>query len=94
MFYARFMDDWIVLTKSKTALRKVIKRTHQIVNSQKLHLHPMKTYIGKIRHGFNFLGYYFDDKKFSLQKKPSGAFSYVLPPFTSAREQISRLGDI
>ena len=63
VFYARFMDDWVVLTKSKTALRKVIKLTHQIVNSQKLHLHPMKTYIGKIRHGFNFLGYYFDDKK-------------------------------
>lgn len=63
VFYARFMDDWVVLTKSKTALRKVIKRTHQIINSQKLHLHPMKTYIGKIRQGFNFLGYYFDDKK-------------------------------
>ncbi|HUX80475.1 MAG TPA: hypothetical protein VMW10_12145, partial [Alphaproteobacteria bacterium] len=62
IFYARFMDDWVVLNKSKTALRKVIKRTHQIVNSQKLHLHPMKTYIGKIRQGFNFLGYYFDDK--------------------------------
>src|SRR3990167_2370150 len=29
IFYARFMDDWVVLTKSKTALRKVIKRTHQ-----------------------------------------------------------------
>ena len=24
IFYARFMDDWIVLTKSKTALRKVV----------------------------------------------------------------------
>ena len=23
----------------------------------------MKTYIGNIKHGFNFLGYYFDDKK-------------------------------
>lgn len=34
--YCRFMDDWIVLTKSKTALRKVVKLTHQIVNAQKL----------------------------------------------------------
>ena len=69
IFYCRFMDDWIVLTKSKTALRKVVKLTHQIVNSQKLELHPMKTYIGKIRHGFNFLGYYFDDKKILPAKK-------------------------
>ena len=63
IFYSRFMDDWVVLTKSKTALRKVVKRTHQIIREQKLHLHPMKTYIGKISHGFNFLAYYFDDKK-------------------------------
>jgi RNA-directed DNA polymerase len=63
IFYSRFMDDWVVLTKSKTALRKVVKLTHRIVSSQKLHLHPMKTYIGNISHGFNFLAYYFDDKK-------------------------------
>jgi RNA-directed DNA polymerase len=63
IFYLRFMDDWVVLTKSKTALRKVIKRTHQIVQSLKLQLHPMKTFIGKISHGFNFLAYYFDTQK-------------------------------
>jgi len=63
VFYARLMDDWICLTKSKTALRKVVKKTHHILETLKLKLHPMKTYIGKISHGFNFLGYYFDDKK-------------------------------
>lgn len=61
--YARFMDDWVVLTKSKTALRKVIKLTHNVLNTLKFTLHPMKTYIGKISHGFNFLGYYLDDQK-------------------------------
>lgn len=44
VFYARFMDNWVVLTESKTDLRKVIKLTHQVVNSQKLHLHPIKTF--------------------------------------------------
>jgi hypothetical protein len=62
-FYARFMDDWVVLTKSKTALRKVIKITHTVLNGLRLMLHPSKTYIGKISHGFNFLGYYMDDQK-------------------------------
>jgi len=61
--YARFMDDWVVLTKSKTALRKVVKITHGVLNALKFHLHPTKTYIGKISHGFNFLGYYMDDQK-------------------------------
>ena len=63
IFYARFMDDWVVCTKSKTALRKVIKRTHQIMQDLHFQLHPMKTYIGKISHGFNFLGYYMDAQK-------------------------------
>jgi len=57
VFYGRFMDDWVVLTKSKTALRKVIKKTHDVLNALKFQMHPTKTYIGKINHGFNFLAY-------------------------------------
>jgi hypothetical protein len=60
IYYARFQDDWIVLTKSKTALRKIIKVTHRVVNELKLQLHPTKNFIGKISRGFNFLGYYMD----------------------------------
>ena len=63
VFYARFMDDWIVLTKSKTALRKVVKMTHRVLNNLKFQMHPTKTYIGKISHGFNFLAYFMDDQK-------------------------------
>ena len=57
------MDDWVVLTKSKTALRKVVKITHKIVNNLQFELHPSKTYIGRISKGFNFLGFYMDDQK-------------------------------
>ena len=62
VFYSRFMDDWVVLTKSKSALRKVVKLTHGILNALKLKLHPLKTFIGKISNGFNFLAYYMDGK--------------------------------
>ncbi len=60
IFYARYMDDWVVLTHSKTALRKIIRKTHAILQGLHLSLHPLKTYIGKIANGFNFLGYYMD----------------------------------
>jgi hypothetical protein len=63
VFYQRYMDDWCVLTKSKSALRKVVKRTHEIMRDLKFQLHPLKTYIGKISRGFNFLAYYMDDQK-------------------------------
>ena len=49
----------IVLTKSKTKLRKIIKKTHTILNNLNLEMHPSKTYMGKIQKGFNFLGYFY-----------------------------------
>lgn len=69
VFYARYMDDWVILTKSKTALRKVIKSSHYVLNGLYLKLHPSKTYIGKISHGFNFLGYYMDNQKILPSKE-------------------------
>ncbi len=69
IFYARYMDDWVVFTKSKTALRKVVKVTHKVVDGLQLQLHPSKTYIGKIANGFNFLGYYMDDLKILPSKE-------------------------
>ncbi|MBP6986176.1 MAG: hypothetical protein KBB83_06275 [Alphaproteobacteria bacterium] len=57
------------MTKTKTALRKVVKITHEVVNNLQLQLHPSKTYIGKISHGFNFLSYYMDDHKILPSKE-------------------------
>ena len=59
VFYARYMDDWVVLCKTRHQLRNVIKRTYQVLEKLKLKIHPDKTYIGKIEKGFDFLGYHF-----------------------------------
>lgn len=69
IFYGRYMDDWVVLTHTKTALRKVIKETHRILTELRFTMHPTKTYIGKISHGFNFLGYYMDNQKILPSKE-------------------------
>jgi hypothetical protein len=69
VFYQRYMDDWCVLTKSKSALRKVVKYTHEVMRNLKFQLHPLKTYIGKINRGFNFLAYYMDDQKILPSKE-------------------------
>ncbi len=44
-------------------MRKIVKITHKVVSGLKLELHPAKTYIGRISKGFNFLGFYMDEKK-------------------------------
>lgn len=53
----------------------------------------MKTYIGKISHGFNFLGYYFDNNKLppsqeSIRRLKERAFAlYEHPPTTYRRHK-------
>jgi RNA-directed DNA polymerase len=66
VFYARYMDDWVLLCKSRHQLRKIVKITHKILNALQLKLHPDKTFIGKIEKGFDFLGYHFTMEELSL----------------------------
>ena len=57
VFYRRFVDDWIVLAKTRNHLRKAIKTAEQVLSRLKLEKHPDKTFIGWITKGFDFLGY-------------------------------------
>jgi hypothetical protein len=62
--YARFMDVWVVLTRTrrtvwKVEVRQVVKNMHAIVHGLKMRLALKKTFIGLIRKGFDFLGYQF-----------------------------------
>jgi RNA-directed DNA polymerase len=59
-FYARFMDDWVVLVPTRGKLRQAIKRANAVLEGLKVEKHPDKTYIGRVAHGFDFLGYQFD----------------------------------
>ncbi|MCP4157205.1 MAG: hypothetical protein GY757_56360, partial [bacterium] len=59
LFYARFMDDWVVLSPTRWKLRKAIKATNQVLTRLKVEKHPDKTFIGKLDRGFDFLGYRF-----------------------------------
>jgi len=57
LFYARFMDDWVILTRTRWQLRKAVKLVMQTLDELKLEPHPDKTYIGRASRGFSFLGY-------------------------------------
>lgn len=57
-YYVRFMDDWLVLAKTRNHLRKAIKIAERILARLKLKKHPDKTFIGWIKKGFDFLGYH------------------------------------
>ena len=61
-FYVRFMDDWVVLARTRWALRRAIKATHRVMGDLKVDLHPDKTFIGRVAKGFDFLGYLFSHR--------------------------------
>ena len=59
LFYARYMDDWVVLAPTRWRLRKAIKLVNETLAELEVEKHPDKTYIGRISRGFDFLGYTF-----------------------------------
>ncbi len=58
LFYARFMDDWVVIAPTRWKLRTAICIVNETLNMLRVKKHPDKTFIGKVERGFNFLGYF------------------------------------
>jgi RNA-directed DNA polymerase len=68
-FYRRFMDDVIVLAKTRWHLRKAVKTVNQHFNQLKMAQAPDKTFIGRIEKEFDFLGYRFGEEKLTITKQ-------------------------
>jgi RNA-directed DNA polymerase len=69
LYYVRYMDDILILTKTRWHNRKAVKKLNQILNQLKVEKHPDKTYIGKIENGFDFLGYHFNGSQLTVAAK-------------------------
>ena len=57
LLYTRFMDDWVVLAKTRWQIRRAVAATRKILNSLKVDVHRDKTFVGRVSRGFSFLGY-------------------------------------
>ncbi len=69
VFYQRYMDDWVFLSPSRWKLRHAIKRMHACLEALELPLHPLKTEMGRISKGFDFLGYHLSPTQLTLASK-------------------------
>lgn len=58
LFYARFMDDWVVIAPTRWKLREAVRIVNETLNCLRVEKHPAKTFIGKVDRGFDFLGYF------------------------------------
>ena len=69
VFYVRYMDDVLIMSRKRWGLRRAIKRLNGIFNTLGLAQHPDKTFIGRIEKGFDFLGYHFSRSGLRLATK-------------------------
>ncbi|WP_323086188.1 reverse transcriptase domain-containing protein, partial [Providencia alcalifaciens] len=56
LYYARYMDDIVVLTHSRWQLRKHVRKLNQLLAEKQLRQHPGKTFIGRTLRGFDWMG--------------------------------------
>src|SRR5437870_2320180 len=53
----RFADDWVITCKSAAEARAAVAAAGRILKQLGVELHPQKTRIVHVQHGFEFLGY-------------------------------------
>jgi RNA-directed DNA polymerase len=53
----RYADDWVITCKSAAEARAAVAAAQRILNELGVQLHPQKTRIVHVEHGFEFLGY-------------------------------------
>ena len=61
IYYARYMDYFILLTGTRWRLRQSVARLNELPDRGGFKQHPDKKYIGKISHGMDWLGAQFDE---------------------------------
>ncbi len=57
IIYRRFMDDFVILAKTRFGLRQAIQIMHEVLAKLRLTVHQTKRFIGKAERGFDILGY-------------------------------------
>ena len=54
LFYARFMDDWVILAPTRWKLRRAIKVVNQTLTELKVEKHPTKPLSAALSGGLTF----------------------------------------
>jgi len=73
--YVRYMDDILILAKTRWRLRRAVRVLHQHLAALKLQPHPDKTWIGRTDRGFEFLGYRLSLHSLGVARATLGRFA-------------------
>jgi hypothetical protein len=93
VFYARFMDDWVVLAPTRWKLRAAIREVNEVMARCKVKQHPAKTYIGRVGNGFDFLGYAFSPEGLGVAARSVGHLAAHVTRLYEQGADSCRIGD-
>jgi RNA-directed DNA polymerase len=82
LFYVRYMDDFLLLTRTRWHLRKAIRELNTFFDWSGFEKHPEKTQMGRIERGFDWLGVWL---------QPGRAAAIAPRAHTNHRERRARL---
>ncbi|EAQ1076864.1 hypothetical protein CAM18_24110 [Salmonella enterica] len=60
--YARYMDDFLILSPTWWHLRRTVRMLNRYFAQAGFEQHPDKTFIGRVEKGFDWMGFWFTDK--------------------------------
>jgi len=92
LFYARFMDDWIILAPTRWKLRDAVRIVNRTLARLKVEKHPDKTYIGRIGQGFDFLGYRIDHQRIVVARSTRQRFAERISQLYEQDAGLPRIG--
>jgi len=93
IFYLRYMDDWVLIAKTRWGLKHAIKKMYRILTQLKFKLHPDKTSIGRVSDGFDFLGYHLGNKPLAIAQTTRQHFHEHLRRLYEQNASKQRIGD-
>ena len=73
--YFRYMDDILIMARTRCKLKKGIRVLNRILGELKLEKNREKTLIGRTERGFNFLGYHFEQTGVRVADKTVNDFA-------------------
>jgi hypothetical protein len=72
-YYGRYVDDFMIIHKSRTFLKKIIGKVRRyLAKNLLLKLHPKKIYLQHFSKGVSFLGVYFKPFRLYIKNKNKG----------------------
>src|SRR5438552_8781586 len=92
-YYARLMDDWVVLAPTRWKLRAAIREVNEVMAGCKVKQHPAKTYIGRVCNGFDFWGYAFSPAGLGVAARSIGHLAAHVTRLYEQGADSCRIGD-